>query len=229
MRYFLTILCLLSFTPELLAGEWSDGGKGKGEEEEPEPGVAVERSRDVVILTDGTKITCTIIAAGGRRLLVLEEGANSERAIDRAKVESFRRGEGSGNVELYVVETDVKRGILVLKKGGSGSGASGSSSGDTSGGATGAAGRKRDLGKLWTLLEGKKSVADLAAQFKKNPQWNSDISRIVKSGKVPPRGLKAFGNLKKRIRSEKAFRNGLAELVKQGKLPPGVLEILRAK
>jgi hypothetical protein len=229
MRYFLTILCFLSFTPELLAGQWSGGSKDKDEEKEPEPGVAVERSRDVVILTDGTKITCTIIAAGGRRLLVLEEGANSERAIDRAKIESFRRGEGSGNVELYVVETDVKRGLLVLRKNGTGTGASGSSTGGSSGNSGGSAGRPADLGKLWKLLEGKKSAAELATQFKKNPQWNSEISRMVKAGKVPPRGLKAFGKIKKRIRSEKAFRNGLAELVKQGKLPPGVLEILRAR
>ena len=55
-------------------GEPADGGGAD---------VRVEKSQDTVILTDGTKIVGTIIAAGQRAVIIIEQGAKKERVIKR--------------------------------------------------------------------------------------------------------------------------------------------------
>ena len=207
------------------------------------PDLQVEKARDVVILTDGTKVIGTIIAAGQKRIMIIEDGASTERVINRSDVESYRRGPSERRTVGYRVEKDTFRGVLTLKEddgtvpaGGGGA----APSRDTSPVSKPGTGIKPDAAKpepaarvdltpLWKMLEGKPSADDIAAAFIKNPGWAAQINRLVKSGRVPPEGARALEAVKARCSSDPAFVAGLAKVVMQNKLPVEVMEILKAR
>jgi hypothetical protein len=195
----------------------------------------------VVILTDGTKIVGTIIAVGQRRLLIIEKDADGERAIERANVESFRRGAGEGRTVSYEVVKDTEKGVLVLSEAGEIDPTTTPSTGPAPAPTpkpkpapkpkpkpkpkpSGAG-----LDKLWDLLEGNPSPEKIGSGFAGNPKWKSEIGKLIRQDKLPPRGRRAFVKLRARLRKDPAFRNGLAQQVLKGKLPISVLEILKAK
>jgi hypothetical protein len=214
--------------------------------------VTVEKSNDVVILTDGTKIVGTIIAVGQRRLIMIEEGAKKDRAIDRSDVESFRRGASLRKSVGYRVEKDAYKGVLTLAE---------EDPADPTATTTVVKPSKPiirpaptpkpgpkvpgpkpkpgpgpkpapkvKLDRLWPLLEGNKTTPrQISNAFARHPDWGAEVTRLIRSRKIPDEGKKAFVSFKKRVRTDKAFRDGLAEQVRKGKLPPGVLEVLKAR
>ncbi len=206
--------------------------------EPPKPAVQVEKSKDVVILTDGTKIVGTIIAVGQKRLLIIEEKAKTDRAIDRSEVESFRRGASERKTVSYDVNKDAYKGVLVLAEQGEADPAAPGP--EPIPGPKVKPGPKPNpkpepkpapakLGELWKLLEGDPSAAQIGAAFKKNGDWKAQVTKLIKAKKLPAEGQRAFNKLKKRVLSDKGFRDGLAVLMRNGTLPHSVLEVLTAK
>ena len=223
MRFILGLLLALGSVGPALAGTPPDG-----EETEPEPDLRVETCEDVVILTDGTKIVGTIIAAGGRALVVIEKGATAERVIMRSDIERFGRGETSGEIVGYQVGVNPDEGLLVIDDGSGGTSTSTDPAPDPPAPVEPARPVPADIGELWKLLGGSASAAELAAAFKTHPDWGQAVVDMKDSGNLPVEGKMALLKFKTRLLGDVGLRDELAKLAKEGKLPPGALEIMTA-
>ncbi|HOX06235.1 MAG TPA: hypothetical protein PK280_07530 [Planctomycetota bacterium] len=220
-------------------GGSSTGGVAGGP---PPSTLRVERAADTVILTDGTKLTGTILAAGQRSVIIIEQDQTSERIIPRSDVESFSySSKGSGEVKGYTTGVRPDEGLPVIT--GEGSAAAGSP-GTPGGGGTpanpsgnkppagggagnppkagggagpganpgggGAAGGGRDRSKLWALLGGTASAAEIKAAVEANPQWRGEIRRLM-SGEIPAEGADAVASFRARVAKDPELAKLLLE------------------
>ena len=113
MRGILCVLVLAGFSAAALAGAPAPGAGGPAAE--PQPDLRVEKAEDTVILTDGTKLVGTILAAGLRAIIMIEKGQTTDRVVKRAEVESFTyASRGSGEVTGYKTGVPPEQGLPVI-------------------------------------------------------------------------------------------------------------------
>jgi hypothetical protein len=222
MRCVACTLLLAGFSAAALAG--APGGAG-GPAAEPQPDLRVEKAEDTVILTDGTKLVGTILAAGLRAVIMIESGQTTERAIKRAEIESFTyAARGSGEVVGYKTGVPPEQGIPVIV----GEGVSDAPPAEAPAPAKPPADPKAkppkpaaDLSKLWELLGGNATPEQIAAALQANPQWAAEIGKILRSGQVPPDGTAAVNRFKGRLLQDPKMRKALDDFGKGGKLHGG--------
>ncbi len=225
MRSALAILLAAVGMAGIAAPSLAAAPAGGGTAGEPPPAnLRVEKTADTVILTDGTKITGTILAAGLRAIIIIEQDQDYERVIKRSEIESFSyAATGSGEVKGYATGVRPDEGLPVIV--GEGSAAAATAAGpSTSQPARGgkpspASGADKDLGKLWELLGSNASADDLKTAVEANPQWRREVSRLM-AGNVPPEGAEAVGKIKARMAREPELRKLILDWAgRQGKLP----------
>jgi hypothetical protein len=204
----------------------------------PPADIRVEKAADTVILTDGTKLTGTILAAGQRAVIIIEQDQISERVIPRSEVESFSyASRGSGEVKGYATGVHPDEGLPVIV--GEGSGAPGGTSNtpkpptannpapspkpnpgpNPSPKSTPNPNKPgKDLSKLWTLL-GTANADELKAAVNANPEWRGEIRKIM-NGEVPADGADAVAKFKDRLAKDPALQKLIVDWTnRQGRMP----------
>jgi hypothetical protein len=186
----------------------------------PPANLRVEKAADTVILTDGTKITGTILAAGLRAVIIIEKDQTAERVIKRSEIESFSyAAAGSGEVRGYTTGVRPEEGLPVIV----GEGTPADSAATPQApikpkGPAPAPKSGKDLSKLWSLLGGNASVDDIKAAIAANPQWQDEIRKLM-AGEVPPEGADAVAKFKERMARDPELRKHLDGPRKHGRLP----------
>ena len=221
MRSILAALLMAGFSAAALAGAPAPGLTAGSEP--PPADLRVERAADTVILTDGTKITGTIIAAGLRAVLIIEKDQTAERTIKRSEIESFAYGVGSGEVKGYATGVRPEEGLPVIVGEGSGAVSAAPATKPSPAPAAKPA-PKKDLSKLWELLGGNSTPDQIRDAIAANPQWQDEIRKIL-GGNVPPEGAEAVNKFRNRLKREPGLRKTpLDGGGRQGKLHGGNAE-----
>jgi len=237
MRILFAALCLTG----LLAGAARAGapaGPADAAGGLPPADLRVEKAADTVILTDGTKLTGTILAAGQRAVIIIEQDQTTERVIPRSEVESFSyASRGSGEVKGYATGVHPDQGLPVIVGEGSGAPSTGSqklpattspvpSPKPTPGPnpspnpAPNPNPNKpgKDLSKLWTLL-GTANADELKAAVNANPQWRGEIRKLM-NGEVPAEGAEAVAKFKERMAKDPELKKLIVDWTnRQGRMP----------
>jgi len=205
MRSVLAALLMAGASVAALAGAPAPGPAAGSEP--PPADLRVERAADTVILTDGTKIAGTIIAAGLRAVIIIEKDQTSERTIKRAEIESFAYGAGSGEVKGYATGVRPEEGLPVIVGEGSGAVSAGPATPapapKPSQGTKPAP--KKDLSKLWALLGGNSTPEQIRDAIAANPEWQDEIRKIM-GGNVPPEGADAVNKFRDRLKKDPGLR-----------------------
>jgi len=218
MRVFLTTLCLTGLLAAVARAAAPAGGDVPGQL--PPADLRVERAADSVILTDGTKVTGTILAAGLRAVIIIEKDQTSERVIKRSEIESFSyAASGSGEVKAYTTGVRPEEGLpVIVGEGSPAESAPALQPAPKPKGPAPAPKAGKDLSKLWALLGGKASLDDIKAAVAANPQWQDEIRKLM-AGDVPPEAADAVAKFKERMARDPELRKNLDGPRKRGKLP----------
>lgn len=221
MRSLFAAICLTVAVGAARGAEPAGGAPGAAGASETAPAdVRVEKASDTVILTDGTKLTGTILAAGQRAIIMIEKDQTAERIINRSEIESYTFSQkGSGEIKGYTLGVRPDEGLPVIV--GEGSAAPGSTPASTGPAKPGPGGTPakqpagKDLSGLWTLLGGNASAADLKAAITANPDWQAEIGKLLR-GNVPPEGADAVAKFRARLLKEPDLQKMLGELMGGG-------------